>query len=305
MDTECALGRPGLRCLLDEEIQTLIEAYVGKVDVRKTTDQLLTLLIEKTGCGSTNGGEEECAVCKVLEAVRGTEYEPLILRIKDMAFKAEGPESLTALLDNFLIIRVCRQLVGNYEGIRFGGVLTIDFMIPPMISPFGDPKLIWKDYSKMKWGQFHLVLNIDHRMGTGQHWTALIIDPEAKEIQYFDSYGLPPIDGIVHGSRVYPGITDEQGRFLSLLRNWINDVRRLFVEHGITMKHVYNTTCHQARHDQSNCGPYSLLFLSMRADGKPFSAIEERVITTKEIEEMRGKLYKRSKEYRPIPPPDE
>ncbi|MFA5091125.1 MAG: Ulp1 family isopeptidase [Candidatus Paceibacterota bacterium] len=141
-------------------------------------------------------------------------------------------------------------------------------------------------------------------MGTGQHWTALIVDAEAKEIQYFDSYGMPPTDGILSGSRPYPGIADEQGRFLSLLRNWINDVRLLFVEHGIAMKFVYNTTCHQARRDQSNCGPYSLLFLALRSKGMSFSSITKEVITTKEIEELRGKMYKRVKDYRPVPPLD-
>jgi len=301
----CALGRPGLRCLLDAEIQTLVDVYnerVGekeKLPTRKSVDQLLAMLGERVGCDG-----EECTICRMLEVVRGTEYEPIVLRIKEMAFKVEGPESLNALLDNFLIIRICRQLSSNYPGVRFGGVLTIDFMIPPLSSPFGDPKAVWKDFSSTKWGQFQLVLNVDHRMGTGQHWTALIVDAEAKEIQYFDSYGMPPTDGILSGSRPYPGIADEQGRFLSLLRNWINDVRLLFVEHGIAMKFVYNTTCHQARRDQSNCGPYSLLFLALRSKGMSFSSITKEVITTKEIEELRGKMYKRVKDYRPVPPLD-
>ena len=303
METECALGRPGVRCLLDAEIQTLVDIYNEKIGSKQTIPKLmdkkavLDLLEKKTGCK-----DEECVVCKILEAVKGTVYEPIMLRIKELAFKVEGPAELTALLDSFLIIRLCRQLEGNYEKIQFGGVLTIDFMIPPIISIFGKAGEVWKSYDRDKWTQLQFVFNVDHRMGMGQHWTALIIDTEHSQIEYFDSYGLPPPDGILVGSRPYHDLTDEQGRFLSLLRHWINDVRQSFVHHGIALRFVYNTTRHQAPKDQSNCGPYAILFLALRAKKIPFALITRDTITTAEIEKIRNRLYKRTPEYKPIPP---
>lgn len=305
MEKECAVGRPGIRCLLDTEIQTLVDVYNEKVDEKerlpktKSTNQLLSLLMERTECSG-----EECTVCKILEVVTGTVYEPIVTRIREMAFKVDGPESLTALLDSFLIIRICRQISGNNDGTKFGGVYTVDFMIPPIIGMYGDPKMVWKDYRKEKWKQLQLVLNIDHRMGTGQHWTALTIamDEDRGQIQYFDSYGQSPPDGAQHGSRPYRDITDEQGQFLSLLGTWINDVRKSFMEQGVAMGYVHNTTCHQSSRDQSNCGPYSLVFLALRAKGVPFSSINGEAITMKEIEATRSKLYRRAQDYKPTPP---
>lgn len=303
MDTSCALGRPGLRCLLDAEIQALVDIYnekVGsKLKVPLTLDkqQVLDLLEKKTGCT-----DEECVVCRILEAVRGTVYESVVLRIKEAAFKIEGPEDLTALLDNFLIIRICRQLEVNYPGEKFGGVLTVDFMTQPITSIYGTPREVWNDYSSNNWNKFQMVFNIDHRMGVGQHWTSFLIDAKNGTMEYFDSYGAPPPDGILTGSRIYKGITDEKGRFISMLRNWMNDVREEFILHGLPLKFIYNTTCHQAPDDQSNCGPYAILFLALRSKDVSFQRITKEVITTEEIERIRNKLYRRSPDYVPTPP---
>jgi hypothetical protein len=288
-----------MQCLLDAEIQTLVDIYNEKIGSLKglNKQQVLDVLEKKTGCAN-----EECVVCKILEAVKGSVYESVVLRIKEVAFKIDGPVELTALLDSFLIIRLCRQLEANHQGVKFGGVLTIDFMIPPLISIYGAPVEVWKDFEANRWKQLQMVFNIDHRMGTGQHWTSMTIDSEHSEIEYFDSYGLPPPDGILVGSRAYKNITDEQGRFLSLLRNWINEVRLAFVHHGLPLRFVYNTTRHQAPKDQSNCGPYSILFLALRAKQVPFSRITAQTITTEEIERIRNRLYRRSPDYVPTLP---
>lgn len=303
LDAACALGRPGVKCLLDAEIQTLVDIYNSKIGSKKpvpdTLDRqkVLDVLESKTGCVT-----EECAVYKILEAVRGTMYEPVVLRIRDMAFKVDGPGELTALLDSFLIIRLCRQIEGNYKGVKFGGVLTIDFMNSPPISEYGDPMGVWRDYRENKWRQLQFIFNIDHRMGTGQHWTALVVDMDAKQVQYFDSYGQTPPDGILVGSRVYKGITDEQGRFLSMLNTWINDVRAVFISHGIALGFDYNTKCHQAPRDQSNCGPYAIVFLALRAKGVALDAVKKNLITTAEITAVRDRLYRRTSNYHPVPP---
>ena len=303
METECALGRPGIHCLLDAEVQTLVDIYNEKIGSKKSIPEtlskqaILDVLLTKTGCNS-----EECVVCKILAAVKGTVYESVVRRIKEVAFKVEGPAELTALLDSFLIIRLCHQLEVNYAKIKFGGVLTVDFMIPPTISIYGDPAEVWKDYSINKWDQLQFVFNIDHRMGIGQHWTSMVIDIPGSAIEYFDSYGLPPPDGILVGSRPYRLITDASGRFLSLLRNWINDVRQEFVQHGLPLRFIHNTTRHQADHDQSNCGPYSILFLALRAQKIPFNRINRNAITMEEIVKIRNRLYRRTETYKPTPP---
>lgn len=304
--TACALGRSGNSCLLDEEIHVLADAYNAwlaatagnaedKASKRMSGPTIMQMLQSKTACAS-----EECVVCKLLEAVRGTVYEPVVLRIKEIAFKAAGPAELTALLDNFLIIRLCRQLEANNEGVRFAGVLTADFMIPPLISRYGQPAAVWTDWREKGWKQLQFVFNIDHRMGGGQHWTALVIDMESREMQYFDSFGAQPPNGLVHASRPYDSITDEKGRFLSLLKRWIEDVAKQAPSKPLAV--VCNTTQHQAVTDRSNCGPYSVLFLALRARRVPFDRINREAITMPVIERMRDRLYRRTPDYQPLPP---
>lgn len=301
----CALGRSGKTCLLEGEIEQLVTIYNSKIakdgdkiDTKRITKtDILDLLERKVKCS-----DEACTVGKILAGVRGTPYESTVMRIRDIAFQASGPYDLDALLDNFLIIRICRQMESNYSGVKFAGVVTADFMMPPPTTMFGDAKEVWKDYAEHKWKQLHFVLNTDHRMGEGIHWTSFIIDAENGEIQYFDSYGLPPFDGKLRGTTVVKGLTDASGTFTSLMRNWINDVRTEFIKHGHPMKFVQNMTRHQAPGDMSNCGPYAVLFLSLRAKGKSFGEITGRQITTEEITKLRSYLYHRDKDYQPSLP---
>jgi len=63
-----------------------------------------------------------------------------------------------------------------------------------------------------------------------------------------------------------------------------------------------NTLCHQAPNDQSNCGPYSLVFLALRAKGIPMERIKTERITTEQITHVRDRLYRRTGDYEPVPP---
>jgi len=292
MASVCGVGREGsCLCLLDDELKTLARLYGTKVG---TGEAIREALYARTGCKT-----EECVVCEVLEAVRDTVYESIVKRIQEIAFKAEGPPELDALLDNFLLIRICRQIEANFSGIRFGGVLTYDFMVPPIISLYGTPREVWKDYDARRWDQMHFIFNVDHRMGTGQHWTSMVIDIGEREVQYFDSYGIPPFDGLVQGSRPYRGITDGGGRFLSLMREWIDDVRGVFIGKGIPLRFIYNTTVHQGSRDRSNCGPYAAFFLRQRAKRRPFNEINSSPISFVKIQKVRDELYRRTSNYDP------
>jgi len=271
-------------------------------------------LFDYTGCSN-----EECVVEKAIEKAKGTRLEPALMRLKDIAFKPAGPKELDALLDNFLLIRMGMQIEANIgeqspQGpIRFGGVMTFDFMIPPKVYEFFSPSSVYEDWSQRRWHQLHLILNLDHRMGKGQHWTAMCIEidgtgrrgsaaqPSRASIEYFDSYGRPPPSGMIRGSRPWPEITTKDGLFLSRLDEWTTEVRADFIQHGISAQRLINTTRHQAFGDTANCGVYSTLFLIARAKGVSFSDFNSHPIPTEEIVAQRDRLYRRTEGYDPKP----
>jgi hypothetical protein len=291
-ETECAIGRPSSQCLLRgelDELASIAKKFGSTVGGGK---KILDVLMKETKCES-----EECVICEMLAKVKGTPYESIVRRIKELAFKPKGPYELTALLDSFMLVHIGLQIEAGYEGIKFGGALAYDFMIPPIISSFGSPKAVAESHRKEKWKKLQFLLNIDHRMGTGLHWVALCINTSDGQIEYTDSYGQPPMGGLIRSSRPYPGITNSSGQYLSLIDEWIRDVQTEFIKGGVPMKFVYNRTRHQEDRDHSNCGVYAVVALVASAENRSFIRQNSQSISMVEISAIRERLYRRTPGY--------
>jgi hypothetical protein len=290
-ETECAVGRPSSQCLLRGELDKL--ASIAKTFGSKVGGKnILTALMMETKCDS-----EECVICEMLERVRGTPYESIVRRIKELAFKPKGPYELTALLDSFMLVHIGLQIESGYPGLKFGGALSYDFMIPPITSSFGSPKAVVESYHKEKWKKLQFLLNIDHRMGTGLHWVALCVNTTDEQIEYTDSYGQPPMGGLIRSSRPYPGITNSSGQYLSLINEWVQDVQTEFIKGGVPMKFVYNHMRHQENRDRSNCGVYAVVALVASAENRSFIRQNSQSISMVEISAVRERLYRRTPGY--------
>jgi hypothetical protein len=236
--------------------------------------------------------------------VRDTRLAVILERLRIAAFKVEGPASMHALLDNFLLLRLGMQIESNFPGIRFGGVLTCDFMSHPPISPFSSPSSVFTSQQREGWRQLHFVINIDHRMGEGQHWTAICVESNGREgsVEYVDSFGDPPTEGRVKGSRAWVGITDEHGTFESRMGSWLGEVCEAYKRGGVMMRRFVNGTQYQATRDARNCGVYAALYLLARANDIPPEEFVSAKIGTEQIERQRAKLYSGSMGYHPSPP---
>jgi len=306
-ENECGLGRGGKKkCLFDAELKLIIEAFnqllagKGRNPIPSSTTNPLKQLIEHTQCD-----DEKCVVDTLLEVSKGTEFEPLLYRIRELAFKIDGPSELDALLDNFILHRIARQICYNMSNkpnkpiCKFAGVLTYDFNIPPATTQWASPNMIVQSCVSEKWNQMQFIFNTDHRMGGGIHWTALTIDTSIHEINYFDSYGNLPLSGWIEGTktRKYP-----DGLFPSLMLEWINTVIIEFTKISMDLQFTYNETCHQEDTDYSNCGPYCLLYLYWRANGCCPTHINAKPIHQDQITSMRSKLYNPDTDYNfPMP----
>lgn len=130
-----------------------------------------------------------------------------------------------------------------------------------------------------------IVFNLDKTGESGSHWVAVFIDlkiaknpltPEdlkkmAKdhvEINYYDSYGDPPVDGI---------------------KMFIVRLGEKFLLAGEKVKILYNDKRHQ--YGNSECGIYSMNFILERLHGTPMKKISKSKIVDKDMNNMRRLLY--------------
>jgi len=271
----CGIGRKGL-CFTEEETDMLCKMF----KIEGGADKLKSIL-KKTGCSD--------AVC-VLDAASKSGLD--VKRLRDYAIKVEGPESKSALLDSFIIIRMCNQIIESYKKARkiiFAGIFTIDFMMDPPTTPYADPKnIVDKDFDQM-----HFVFNLDHRQGGGRHWMCMVIDKVRKQILYFDSYGEKPAQGTEEGS--------DGRKFRTDLGKWINDVRMAFVSKDIPMQLLISDEPHQEWSDDSNCGVYVVALLFLVGSGKKFKDGFSKRVGKAEITRIRDLLYTPKNDYVPKP----
>jgi len=292
-ESQCSITRLGKSCLLKKEINALV-FVLSKIspgrsigDTNLTSQKLLKMLLKETNCDS-----EYCVVQELLDLAVDTPYEAAVLRIKEIAFKPSGPKDIDALLDNFLLIHICMQIESAYSNVQFGGALTYDFMIPPATTKYGDPANVLSSYRQNKWKRLQFILNTDHRMGVGVHWTTLTIDVSASQIQYYDPHGNMPMTGLIKSSRICPGTTDDRGMFLSLLIDWIQDVQTIFSKHNMPLVFAFNPIRHQEKGDYRSCGAYTVMSLLLNARNISFDKANSLHITLDEIRKIRSLIYR-------------
>lgn len=130
-----------------------------------------------------------------------------------------------------------------------------------------------------------IVFNLDKTGESGSHWVAVYIDlkiakdtltkedlnvykKETVEINYYDSYGDPPTDGI---------------------KMFIVRLGEKFLLKGEKVKILYNDKRHQF--GNSECGVYSMNFILERLHGTPMKKISKSKIMDKDMNNMRRLLY--------------
>ncbi len=122
-----------------------------------------------------------------------------------------------------------------------------------------------------------IVFNLDKTGQSGSHWVATFIDLKNKEkssqkdpveINYYDSYGDPPIP---------------------LIKLFLVRLGEKFLLKGEKVKILYNDKRHQ--YGNSECGVYSMNFILERLHGTPMKKISKTKIMDKEMNNLRRLLY--------------
>lgn len=167
---------------------------------------------------------------------------------------------------------VMKQYEKKYPNFKFIGPVPIDFdyeysVGQCIVNELCNLKI--KNLLKNKIERVGIIYNLDPHDKPGSHWVAMYMDLNKKKVYYFDSYGTQPPDEV---KKLVDRII-EQGREL-----------------GMEIEYDYNTTRHQ--YENSECGVYSMYFITQLLEGKKtFDGIEKSTLKDEFINSKRKYYY--------------
>ena len=168
-------------------------------------------------------------------------------------------------LNSLDILHTMIQAEKVYPNFKFYGPVPSDCPVGVNceLSKINLNKLNKKNKSKIG-----IIYNLDVSTGPGTHWTAVYIDMNTNEINYYDSYGEEPIPYI---------------------KQFLINMYRKMEKINSNPIIIYNDKRHQ--YGFSECGVYSMYFLFNRLTGKNMYDISKQTITDKKMNDMRKKLF--------------
>jgi len=235
--------------------------------------------------------------CKSQECLLKEEFV-LILDDFDLLYntlRPLGPIKKTKWLSSSDINQIMVQYTFKYPEFIFFGALPIDFEeieLPVNYKTNIFCKTLCNMY-KAKIYKIGFVLNLDKHYQTGSHWIALYVNLKDKQIYFYDSYGIEPVQEIV--------------KLMSICALWINSNNcddqtkynlkdfSLDFENGICNKYSdidikYNNTRHQFKN--SECGVYSVNFIIRLLLNQTFKEIIKDKTTDDEINLCRKTYFR-------------
>ena len=182
-------------------------------------------------------------------------------------FRPKRPMGKYQWLTTSNIHDVMKQYEKAHQDFVFFGPVPIDFaQIMPHVG-----KLDISGMYASGTRRIGLVFNTDPSTKGGKHWISMFIDLNERSIEFFDSFGI------------CPGPPE--------VMNLIKHVQSYQSQFG-----KFNVRCSNIRHQYSNseCGVYSMYFITERLSGKTFDQIGEKIIKDSMINGMRNYYFRPS-----------
>lgn len=179
-------------------------------------------------------------------------------------FKPEGPSRSKKWLGTLDIQNVMSHYMIKYDNFHFYGPYPMDFANFQTELTNSNFKNAMKN--KMKMG---VIFNQDYSTSSGSHWVSLFVDLENKTICYFDSAGDKPMKEVK-----------------KLIRDLITSAK----QQNIKLKLIENEKKHQYKNTE--CGVYSIYFITSRLAGKSCSFLFENIIRDETMFKNREKYFR-------------
>jgi len=180
-------------------------------------------------------------------------------------------------LNTYDILFVLEQYETLYKDFKVMGVFPIDFAYTDEYgSCIGDDLCNFdiKTLLASKKKQFCIVLNLDYHNEPGSHWVSVFCNLNPKK----ENYGIYYYDSVANSP------PKEAVEFMNLIKGQVNDPK-FEVKHNKIQKQFAN----------SECGIFSIIFLTQMLKQVPFDFICKHMRTDSEINKLRDVIYHPSK----------
>ena len=187
--------------------------------------------------------------------------------IEKYTFRPEGPEGKFEWLNTMHIDEVMEQYEKKHPDFKFLGAVPMDF---DDLEVLGIKNLDFNKLIKEGKSKIGMVINLDEHWKSGSHWVSLFADLKGGHVYYSDSYGFRPEKRV---------------------RSFMNRINR-FCQVGMGIKNTevdYNRTRQQYKN--SECGIYSINFISRLLKGYTFKQISENPVPDEKINKCRAVYF--------------
>jgi hypothetical protein len=287
----CAINRDfnNNSCFTLQELHSIAndynDKYNDKIKLSPSKSEMVSTLTDKL---TQFCPDQTCwATLKFLKNNDNNEY--------NMAFKPKGPGGQFEWLSTTEINECMERFMNIYPHFLFIGAVPMDI---EDLDEFGVKSLNYDKLVNIGKTTVAIIYNLDEHYKPGSHWVAFYIDLKKKQIYYSDSAGKPPEKRI---KRLVKKIAekfyfDDTGKKMSLpIESYMNsnnaDNSKSNTLNALEQKYDirYNKIQHQF--GGSECGVYSINFITRLLRGDTFDEIHNRRLPDKKINVCRKTYF--------------
>ena len=207
-------------------------------------------------------------------------------------FRPPGPVGKYEWLSTTDIDNVINQYQSKYDDFLFLGAVPYDFESLKML---GIHNLNFKKLEKSGKNKIGMVINLDEHYKSGSHWVGLYTNLKENQIYYFDSVGVKPkkrikkfinkITKYLYNKSFNKNLDINSLYNVKYRNNNPNEISKLLNNFDIR----YNNIQHQFK--DSECGVYSIHFITRLVDGESFTNIINNVIKDDKMNNFRKNYF--------------
>ena len=175
------------------------------------------------------------------------------------------------------LVDVMNQYELFYKDFKFIGALPIDFMdvYPEYV------KLKFDDLYKKGITRYGIILNTDPSYKSGEHWMSMFIDLRKTNpsISFYDSVATCPAP-------------KEILKYINYILKYTKKIQKLWNNNNEIKIH-----CNNVQHQKKNseCGTYSLFYITESLKNKTFDQISKKIIKDEEMNKKRDIFFSPNK----------
>jgi len=224
--------------------------------------------------------------------------------INSYTFRPTGPDKQYEWLNTININEVIDQYHKLYPEFLYLGAVPSDFEDLELL---GISNLDFKELEKNNKYKIGLVINLDEHYKSGSHWVGLFFNLKEYQIYYFDSVGKSPIKRLkIFINKIIKYLYYKKYNESLNINNFLNKLKKNISKFEIFDKSnkyniIYNNIINnmdirynniQHQYKNSECGVYSINFITRIINGEPFDNIINNPTSDDEINKYREMYFR-------------